>query len=247
MAGDETRINPCDAGSELFEMRRRLFLLGGAGLASALCGLSPNGEPHAVVDPSEDDSRPFGAIDNPASAIRPEATGGQWDLIGTLGFERMLESITLVPAAPAMAMGQDPKQFPKTLFPRLQQVSYEESDPELMNFLSHAFPHFPLRFVRASGSEGGWLGSGMRLSLLKMRTNVDTFWISITRVGFAIGSSGADFESVFYSATLTRALEIIYTKATGEQLPKLIAEALSGGRQIRVEKEQFERWKAKQR
>ena len=189
----------------------------------------------------------------PADALRPDAvdgnwqTDGSWDPIGELGKEgRLLQNITLLPAASEMALGQDPKLFPKTRFPSIHQVRYEESDPKLMDFLSYALPFHPLCYALSKDMRGGWGGSGMRILLLRMRTNVDTFWITVTRIGFAMGTRGADFSTVFFSATLARALDLIYLKATGESLPSVMLEALSGERHIRQEEDRFERWKASQ-
>lgn len=183
----------------------------------------------------------------PADALRPDVADESWDAIGLMGQEgRLLQSITLLPAATEMAIGQDTQLFPMTQFPRIHQVRYEESDPALMEFLSFALPHFPLCYAMPKDVRGGWGGSGMRIALLRMRTDVDTFWISVTRVGFAMGAHGADFTNIFFSSTLARAFDLIYFRATGEALPALIQEALSGERHIRKEYERFEKWKMSQ-
>ena len=190
-----------------------------------------------------------GLLDKPASAMRPDISDKLWDPLCTLGQKgRLLESIALIPAASdEMGAGQDPKLFPNTLFPLFHQVSFEESDPALMKYLSFALPSFPLCFATSKDIQGGWGGSGMRLSLLRIRTTQDTFWVSITRIGFAKGTHGADLSSIFFSVPLTKAVELIYLKATGEPLPQLISEALTGMRQIRKSQESFERWKASQK
>lgn len=204
---------------------------------------------------SVDETSPIGSRtgigeseDDPVDAIRPDIVSKNWDPICTLGHtNRLLESISLIPVSAEKAIGQDPKQFPGTRFPRLHQVRCEETNPNLMEFVTYHLRDFPLCYARARGWRGGWGGSGMRLLLLRMRTRVDTFWISVTRKGFARGEGGADFQSVFFSSILAHSFNLIYRNATGESVPKLIMDALTGELHVQEERERFEKWELSQK
>jgi len=221
--------------------RREALVAGGAVLA----GLLANGGEARGKDRPKSSYPPLEErLLEPADASRPDVSTAAWDPITLFELDgRILQSITLMPVNTAMALGQDPQLFPNTIFPRLPQVQYEETDPVLLKFVSDFLPHQPLCYAMADEVFGGWGGSGMRIALLRMQTNRDTVWISVTRIGFALGADGADTTSIFFSATLAKILNIVYQRASGESLPPIMMKALTGELHIQKELARFDkRW-----
>ena len=233
-----------------FSSRRQALLSGGALVAGLLApGRAHTEEPQRST-PTGTDWQPEDWLLGPADALHPEADSLSWDPLGRLldSEDDRLHSITLVPAAAwESPVGLHPKSPVNLKLPAFLQVYYEETDSGLMEYVTTVLSAVPplCQVPQASPFESG--GGGLRLALLRMRTTSETFWISITRQGFGIGDRGVAANTVFYSATLTRALQLIYKKATGEPLPQYFVEHLSGEDHIRRQFASFDRWQASQK
>ncbi len=217
-------------------------------MANELCSFSGSGGVAADDIQGRD---PSDHLNDPVDALRPEFTGVGWDALNGVGWDpittlgrngRALERITLITKLLTDDNTPSTHQLSPELisrFPPLKGVIHTETNQELLHYLTVFLPHFLLCYALGTELNGGWGGSGMRIALLRMQTSCDSFWISITRIGFAMGSHGARFDNLFFSAKLAEAVDLMYRTATAEPLPKPIYEGLSGELHIRKEKDSF--------